>query len=231
MEEASTAGSQEPRVPNLIVRIGQVFVSPGRLFEALAARPVWVDVLALLVVSGIAAQLLLPEETFREIFAAQVPPNADPAQVERMIGFMRKWGLAVGIISLPVSVSVVAGILLLAYNVILGGEGTFRQLFSATTHAFLIVSAGGWLVLGLILLFGSQQVVLSPALAIEGLVDLGSGYLSRFAYRINIFSLWTCAVLGIAVSRIYPRRSAAPAAIYVGVLYLLVVALSAIPGG
>lgn len=233
MEDTSPAGSKgpEPGAPNLLARIVQVFVSPGALFEALAARPVWLDVFLLLIASGVASQIALPEETFREIFALQVPPNTDPEQLERIIGFMRTWGLWVGILSLPVALCVVAGALLLAYNVILGGEGTFRQLFSATAHAFLILSLGGWIVLGLIVFLDSRQVVLSPALAIEGLVDLGSGYLSRFVYRMNIFALWTCGVLGIAVHKVYPKRSAAGAAIYLLVLYLLIVAVSVIPGG
>jgi len=230
VEQTTTRGPGETAAPNLLVRVGQVFAAPGRLFEALAARPVWLDVFLLLIASTVASQLVIPEETFRAIFMQQIPADTPPEQIERILSFTRTWGLVIGAVSLPLALVVVAGLLILAYNVMLGGDATFRQLFSATAHAFLILSAGGWIVLALILL-GSEQVVLSPFLALEGFLDLGDGYLARIAYRINIFAVWTCAVLGIAVGKLYPKRSAGGATTYLLVLYLLLVAVSALQGG
>ena len=223
----SSSGDEPTRAPNLIVRVGQVFFSPGDLFQALKTRPVWIDVLILLLVASVASQLLIPEERFREIFMQQMPPDSDPEDAERLMGFMRQWGLAVAVIWLPLAIAVVAGAISLAYNVVLGGEARFRELFSAAAHSFLILTAGGFVVLGL-LLAGGEQVVLSPALLFP---DLGNGYLARFAYRINIFAVWTCVVLGIAVRTFYPRRSAVAATVYLLVLYFIIVGASAIPGG
>jgi len=206
------------------VRVVQVFVSPGALFDSLKRRPVWIDAMLLLIALGVAAQLLIPEETLRRVMEAQLPAGSDPAQLDQIVGIARKWGVAIAAITTPISVAAVAGLLMLAYNVILGGEATFRQLFSATTHAFLILTAGGFLVLGLVLT-GSDQVVISPALLLP---DLGNGYLARFAYRINLFAIWNSVVLGIAVSRIYPKRSAGGATAYLLVLYAMVVAVSAL---
>jgi hypothetical protein len=128
---------------------------------------------------------------------------------------------------LPLATAVVAGSISLAYNVILGGEARFKQLYSATAHGFLILTAGGFIVLGL-LLAGGEQVVMSPALVFP---DLGNGYFARLAYRMNIFAIWTSLALGIAVSKMYPKRSATGATIYLLVLYTILVGLSAIPGG
>lgn len=225
MDESTLAqAAADTPSPNMLVRIAQVFVSPAVLFDSLKRHPVWIDVMLLLMVSAVAAQLLIPEETLRSLMEAQVPAGSDPEQLDRIVGFTRAWGAPLAAVSTPVSIAVVAGILILAYNVMLGGEATFRQLFSATTHAFLILTAGGFLALGLVLM-GGDQVVISPAALLP---DLGDGYLARFAYRTNVFAIWNSIVLGIAVSRIYPKRSAGGAAAYLLVLYTLVVALSAI---
>ncbi len=228
MSEAPRAPAENPaRFPNLLQRIGMVFVSPGALFEHLKARPVWVDVMVLMVALNVVASLLLPEEALRQIIEGQMPPDAEPAQIESAMGFARTWGLVLSVLGTPISVAVVAGVLLLAYNVVLGGEATYRQLFSAASHAFLVLVVGGLLTIGL-LIAGGEQVVLSPGLLIPG---LGEGYLARFLLRINVFALWNVALLAMAVKRIYPKRSAGGAAAYLLTLYALVVGVSAIPGG
>ena len=133
----------------------------------------------------------------------------------------------IAVLGAPIAITVVAGVLIVAYNVFLGGEASFRQIFSVTTHAFWVLTVGSLLTLGL-LVMGGSQVVLSPALLLP---DLGDGYFARFLEKINIFAIFTSIVLGIGVSRIYPRRSAAGATTYLLVLYALLIGVSAIPGG
>lgn len=224
--DPSSTGAQAS-IPSLPVRIVQVFTSPGKLFEALKERPVWLGVLVVLIVVGVVAGFLVPEEAWRSMIADQMPPDADPEQIEGTVRFWSTVGPVLGVILTPVSIAFVAGLLILAYNVVLGGEASFRQLFSATTHAYVILTVGGLVGLGLLAATGEQQVM-SPALLLP---EMGEGYLARFLQRINIFALWTIAVLGIAVSRIYPKRSAGGGIAYLLVLYLLLVALTAIPGG
>ncbi|MFV1986288.1 MAG: YIP1 family protein [Gemmatimonadota bacterium] len=216
-----------PKGPNLFVRIGQVFFSPGELFNALKARPVWIDVMIVLVVLSVASQMLIPEARFREIFMTQLPPGTELEDAERIMEFTRKFGTAVAAISLFLASLVIAGLIILQYNVILGGEARFKQLFSAVTHSLLILTAGGFLTLALILA-GGDQVVLSPALLLP---DLGDGFLARVAYRINIFAIWTSVVLGIAVSKMYPKRSAFGGTMFLLVWYTILISLSSIPGG
>ena len=138
------AEDQTPRGPNLFVRIGQVFFSPGALFESLRVRPVWLDVVILIIASGIASQALIPEETFRELMAAQMPPDTSPEDMEQFLGFMRRFGIAIAAIWTPLAIAIVSGLLALTYNVLLGGEARYRELFSGTAHSFLILTAGGF---------------------------------------------------------------------------------------
>ncbi|WP_423924575.1 hypothetical protein [Candidatus Palauibacter sp.] len=74
---------------------------------------------------------------------------------------------------------------------------------------------------------GSHEPLLTPGLFLPEV----AGFIGRFLNGINIFSVWTCGVLGVAVSRIYPERSAAAGTTYLLVLYLLVVAVFAALAG
>lgn len=225
--QTEARSSEAASLPSLPVRIVQAFVSPAALFDGLKEAPVWIGMMLVLVVVSVISSLLVPEEVMRQLVQANLPANAEQAQIDQAVAFARVWGRVMAVVGTPVTVAIIAGILVLVYNVILGGDGTFKQLFSATTHAFVVYTVGGLLVLALILSRG-EMTTLSLNLLIPGLEE---GFLFRLLRGINVFSLWTAAVLGIAVSRIYPKRSAGSAALLLILLYVLLAAVLAALGG
>jgi hypothetical protein len=224
-EAAGTAGPAS--LPSLPARIVQVFVSPAALFDRLKEVPAWIGMLLVLVVVSVVSSFLLPEEVMRELVQTNLPADAEQEQIDQAVGFARAWGRTLAVVGTPITIAVIAGILILVYNVLLGGAGTFKQLYSATTHAFVIYTVGGLLTLALILSRG-EMTTLSLNLLIPGLEE---GFLFRLLRGINVFSLWTAAVLGIAVSRIYPKRSAGSATALLIALYLVLAVIFAALGG
>ena len=233
--ESSDASAEEHAIPSLPARIVQVFVSPAKLFDALRHRPAWMGAVLGLIGLSLALQFLtpviVPEEVRRTMFETQfVAAGPDPAIAEQQIEFWLQWSPVVfgagAVFVTPIALSLVAGLLLLAFNVFLGGEGTFRQLFSAGAHAFYINLAGGLVVIVLMVL-GSENPVLTPGLFLP---EMG-GFVGRFVNGINIFAVWTCVVLGVAVSRIYPGRSVVAGTTYLLVLYFLMISLGAAAAG
>lgn len=231
----SSATSSDVSIPSLPVRVAQVFAAPGTLFDALRQRPAWVGAVVGLIVLGAATQLvsplLIPEEVRRGMIETQmIQAGTDPAVAEQQIA----WWLnaapmvfaAASIVITPIILCIVAGVLLIAFNVILGGEATFKQLFSASAHAFYVSLAGGMVAVVLMML-GSETPILSPGLFLPEI----EGFIGRFLNGINVFAVWTCGVLGVAVSRMYPGRSVAAGATYLLVLYLLLTAAGAAAAG
>lgn len=215
-------------VPSLPVRVIQVVTAPGALFARLKDTPVWIDAMILLIVLGILFQFVMPESLRLAAMEDFLPAGVDPSEIDTTPGPLGRLGTVVGaIVMTPAFTALIAGVLLLTYNAVLGGEGTFRQLFSAVTHVQFITMLGGFIVLGLAFL-GSEEMVLSPALLLP---DLGEGFLARYLRSINVFSLWACVVLGVAVHQIYPKRSTVGAASYLLVLYLLLAAVGAVIAG
>lgn len=223
---ASEAVVEDGAFPNLFTRFIQVFVSPGALFERLRERPLWVGAVILVVVLSIGSNLLLPDEVTRQVLEQQMGPEATAEQIDRTVAIVRVWGRVASVAFPPLVIAAIAGILILIYNVFTGGEATYRQLFSASAHAFFIYTVGGLITLALILARG-EVVTLSLNLLLPGMEE---GYLFRLLRGLNVFSLWTGAVLGIAVSRIYPGRSAGRAAAVIIGLYVVLVAIFALFG-
>ncbi len=235
--ESSDAAGEEHGIPSLPVRIVQVFVSPAKLFDALRHRPAWIGAVVGLIGLSIALQFLtpvvVPEEVLRRAAEARIadfiPAGADPAVLEQQVDAAISPGVGVivgTLIVTPIVLLIIAGLLLIAFNVILGGEASFKQLLSAATHSMYIGTAGGVLSIGL-LAVGAEIVTLSPGLFLPEM----EGFLGRFLNGINIFSVWTCGVLGVAVSRFYPGRSVTAGTTYLLVLYLIFVAALAMFSG
>jgi membrane protein, antimicrobial resistance system len=205
-DEPPTADRSDPEIPALPARLAQVVFSPGALFERLRERPVWLGALLTLVVLSVAANLLIPEELIRQLVMEQLPDNADPSSVEtalRLAGILRLIG---PIVFPPLLAVFLAAVVLLIYNLAAGGEASFAQSMSATSHVLFISTLGGLLTVPLMLAAGDAQVTLGLHLLVPGLDAEGFAY--NFLHGLNFFGIWTAVVLGIAVSRIYPRRSA-----------------------
>ncbi len=198
--------SDKPEIPGLATRLAQVVFSPGALFERLRERPVWLGALLTVVVLSVGASLLIPEELLRQLVMEQIPDNADPSAVEtalRLAGIMRFIG---PIVAWPLLAVFLAAVVLLIYNLLAGGEASFAQAMSATSHVLFIPTLGGLLTVPLMLAAGDVQVALGLHLLVPGLDSESFTY--SFLHGLNVFGIWAAVVLGIAVSRIYPRRSA-----------------------
>lgn len=226
--EPAGGGEDEAPLPNLAVRVWELLVTPGRLFDRLRERPAWIGAVVLMVAVGAATTWLMPEELLREAATANMPADAPAEQVETAARFARVGGYVGSVLGPPVSVAAVAGVLLFGFNVVLGGAARYRQLVAATAHALLVPTLGGLLVLPLMIASGDPGTALALHLLVPGLEE---GFLYRFLHGLNVFGLWAAALLGLAASRLYPRRSFVGSAAGVIALYVATKAALAVLGG
>lgn len=218
-----------PELPALPKRTLMTFVSPGALFDRLEEEPVWLDVMVLVAVLSLASTLLIPEELVREAMMQQAPEGAGAEQVEQMSGFIRTTGMVAAVIGPLFVAAVVAGASHLIFTLVLGGRCTYRKLFSAASHMMLVPTVGTLLTVPLILSTGDVQTTLAFHLLAPGL-DAGS-YLYRLLHGLNVFGLAGAAVMGVAVGRLYEKRSAGSATAVMLALYVALKAVMAIFAG
>lgn len=208
--EAGDAGDGD--LPALPVRAIQVFVAPGRLFRRLRGNPAWAGVLAVVVALAVASVFFTPDQILEETFRSQMGPDASEADVERALGIARPLSYVSAVLGPLLTTAFLAGFLYFVYTLVLGGEGRFGQLFSVSAHAMLIPTLGGLALLPLIAATGDPEVRLALHLLVPGLEP--EGYLHALLRGLNVFGLWTAAVLGVGVAAVYRRRSAAAAAAF-----------------
>lgn len=228
-ERRARGAAEGPPLPSLPVRLARVFTSPGELFDALARRPAWAGALVAVVAMAIVSVLLLPEEVLRTATERRSPPDASPEQIAGMVGTFRYVIAATVALTVPIMAALTAGLLLLIYNFLLGGQATYQQLFSVTAHALLIWGVGQLVGLGLVSAAGDPDATLSLHL-LAPFAEPGA-FLHRFLQSVEVFGLWTAAVLGIGVSRIYPGRAPGAAVAVVVGLYLALQAIGALVAG
>lgn len=211
-----TGGAKLPALPG---RAARLLFAPAELFDLLRARPVWLDALLLLVALNVLGSLIVPDDLLSRMAESRLPADADPAALEGSVRFLRLSSLVGAAVFTPLWAVLVAGYLALVYDVVLGGEAGFHRLFSASTHALLVLALGGLLTLALVVARGDLQTALALHLLVPGL-EAGS-WLYRYLHGLNVFGLWTAGLLGVAVSRLYPRRRAGAAAAFLLATYAI----------
>lgn len=212
-------------VPALPVRLVQVVVSPAQLFDRLRDRPLWFWALLLGAVLTAVSVVAVPADIWSEMTRAQlleagqeIPPGMENAGNVFRIG---------GAIAAPVFWFVTAflfcGILTGIFAFVLGDDVGYRQMLAAWGHAMWIPALGSLLVVPLRIARRDPQVLLSVGTFVPGL----EGWLGAFLGGLDLFSLWAYFLVGLAVSRFDPRRSAGVAsAISVGLLVAVVAVIA-----
>lgn len=215
---AAVDGEAEEPLPSLAVRVWELLLTPGRLFDRLRERPASIGAVVLMVVVAVASTWFMPEELLQQAAAANMPADASAEQMETAARFARIGGYVGSLLGPPVAVLLIAGMLLFCFNVVLGGAAEFRQLVSVSAHALLVPTLGSLLVLPLMIAANDPGVALALHLLVPGLEE---GFLFRLLHGLNVFGIWAAVLLGLAVSRLYPRRSFGPSVtvvlgVYVG---------------
>jgi len=195
-----------PTLPSLPARIGLVFFSPGKLFEALRKDPAWVGALLVSAVMVGASSALIPAEVLidaaREQIIAQggeVPPGFD-----NMANLFRVTGAVGAVLFIFIWAFALAGIVTLVFNFLFGGEGRYKQYLSVVSHGILIGALGALLTVPLKIAQGDATVTLSLG---TFAFFLEEGYPFRVLKLMDLFGLWGATVMAIGVTKIDPKRS------------------------
>jgi hypothetical protein len=218
-----------PALPNLAVRVFQVVVSPSRLFDGLRTQPRWLGALLLVVGIALVTSFLIPSDIITESVRQQMlraQPDAAPEAIERGMAVARIFRFAGPLVFMPIIMVVISAVLFLVYEMGMGGEAGFRSVLASTSHAFLIPSLGSLVTLPVVIKARNLQASLSLDLLAPGF-DQGS-YAYRFLHGMGIFGVWGAIVLGLGMSRIYPKRSTGGSIALVLGLYVAFKAITAI---
>jgi len=191
--------------PSLPKRLLQVFFSPGELFTALREKPVWFGALAVCGALAVLSVALLPTELWVELTRNQLIEQGQevPAAIAGSGAIIRIFAVLAAGISFFIMAFVLAGIVKFFFSFLCGDEGRYVQYLSVVAHASVISALGALLLVPLKLSQGDPSVTLSLgtfAFFIE------EGYPLRVLKMLDLFALWSYAVMAIGVTKIDPKR-------------------------
>lgn len=228
-----------PEAPkqNVFARFAGVLFTPAETFAGIARRPDILAPLLLIVVVGyLTTAVIIPRVDFDSMMAMQAQtmrkqnPNISDADLERIERFATATTKVTMWISPLLGVlmyAAIAGILLLAFRM-MGGEGTYKQAFSATLYGWAPLLLFGIIMTIVVLARGSfdpteaaTMVKSNPAF----LVDMKEQpILFSLLSAIDLFTIWTVILLtfGFAALSKMSRGKAAAIVVSLWVMFIIV---------
>lgn len=228
MTEVTAAAANDVPQPGLLARLVGVIFSPRETYTAVAARPrAWAALMVIAVLMGAAqftflstelGQDLALEQQIRGMEAFGVTVSDEMyAQVERRMESARYTSGASLLVFVPIMNAIAAGLLLVVFTMIMGGAGTFKQLFAILAHAGVIPLLQQ--LFGLPLTYATGELSGANLGVFVPMLDERS-FAVLFLGSIDLFLIWWCISIAIGLGVLYKRRTGP---IAVGLISLYVV--------
>ena len=231
---------QNKPVPGLVSRMVGVLLSPRETFAAVVAKPRWLGVMVVtLAMTSAAYYMILGSQDMQDAIVDQqvraiegrgnAVSDEQLANMERYIGYVPV-GYAVGVFVLgPLFGAAIAGIFTGIFTTLMGGNGTFKQVFAVMNHAGLIPAISALFIAGM-LAIGAKPVGVRPPGANLGVflpMLEETSFLAVMLRSIDMFLLWWMVVLAIGLGVLYKRRTGPIATTFIG-LYVVIALLIAV---
>ena len=226
-----------PAPKGLVARFIGIITEPRATFESVAAHPKWLGMLALTTAIVLACTVLpmtteggkeaMLETQVRQMESFGMQVNDQMYQQMRGRMGIAPYTTAAGVLIMsPIITAALAGILFGVFNVAMGGNASFKQVFSIVVHAG-VISALGQLVTGpLNYLRGTMASATNLAVLLPMLPE--GAFVTRLAGMIDLFVVWWVFILAVGAAVLYRRRTQPVAITLFGVYAVIALVAAAV---
>ena len=214
--------------------VGVIF-SPGETYQSIAAHPRVLGVLALTTILMAAAVFaflstdvgmnasLDQQMQVMESLRINLPDEVYD-QLEARAPRARYYAGGSLLVMSPLICALVAGIMLLIFNVVMGSDATFKQAYAIVAHSQVLLVLQQVFILPLN--YARETMASATTLAVFVPMLNERAFLARFLGWIDLFRIWWLVSLAIGAAMLYKRKSGPIAWTLIGlyVLFALVVA-------
>ena len=221
----------------LMSRLVAVIFSPYSAYAEVARRPRWFGALAITSVLIAGTQFwLLSHEAIQQATLEQnvrLVEGLGITVTDQMYEGMERrmtWSpyetAGTIIVFSPIVSAILAGLLLGIFNAIMGGNGTFRQVFAVVAHA-AVISVVGQLISAPIN-YVREQV--SSPMRLNALLPMfdEETAVGMFLGSIDLLIIWWLVSLGIGIGVLYKRRPGPVITGFLAVYFSLVIVVTGI---
>jgi hypothetical protein len=233
VEMEDTAVPASPPEMNLLQRVWGILVSPRQTLESLRDHPRVLGAILILVVINVLGTLALGDLIAQsQADRMQGRPNVTQEQIDKAGQITRITAPVFAAIGIPIVVFVVAGVYFFIGNVILGGDGRYKQMAAGTAYASMVLIPS--YIVRVPLALAKHDVRVQTSLAALMSPDASTTVPYHVLSQFDIFNLWGLA-LGVLVVAVMARLDVKKAAIGVVTAWviwsaIMVVLQSVIPG-
>jgi hypothetical protein len=231
MANTTVQAGTSPAPKSLVARLIGIVTAPADTFRAVVAHPRIFGMLAVVTI-GVAVLATAPMMTEagkeaaleqqvkqQEAWTGQPMTDEQYDRMRQMSGITPYFSLVGVLISAPLMTLITAGILFAIFNAAMGGNATFKQLFSVVTHAGVISLLNQLFSAPVNIMRGSVGGVANLG-ALVPFMDEGS-FVARLLGAIDIFMVWYVIVLAIGLAVLYRRRTQ-PIAVTLFAIYAVI---------
>jgi hypothetical protein len=234
MTQATVEAGTTPAPMGLFARLIGIVTAPTDTYKSVVAHPKWLGMLALttLFTALVMTGFMMTEVGQNAWLDSVAPPSMPAEQVQVMERMAPMAGYIAGIsilISIPLMLLIVSGILFAVFNAAMGGTATFKQLFTVVVHAGAIGVLAQLFTTPLNYMRESLTSSTSLAVMLPMLEENSFG--AKFAGAIDIFFIWQVIVLAIGLGVLYRRRTQPIAMSLLGVYVVIALIIAAVTAG
>jgi hypothetical protein len=208
-----------------------IITSPRATYESVVANPTWFGMLAL--VSVLMALMVggflltkVGQEAWLDAATATGNVTEEAYQgMQKMAPYVGYGTMVFFLFAGPLFLAIISGILFAVFNAALGGDASFKQVFTVAVHAGPIGLLGQLFTVPLNYLRGTMSSSSNLGVLTQSMVD-DSSFIAKFLSMIDIFLIWQLLVLSIGLAVLYRRRTQ-PIATSLFVLYAVIAVIVA----
>lgn len=227
----------------LLARVTGVLFSPRETFANVAAFPRWFGVMAVglgafalasvvFLSTPVGQQALLDQQVAQLEAFGRTVDDAMYGQLQQQVKFAPYiQGVSI-LLFAPLVTLVFAGVLFGVFSGMLGGQASFRQVFAVLAHTSVLNLVQALFITPLNYARESMSSATSLGVFLPMLPE--GSFLSNFLGAIDLFILWSVALMSIGLAVLYRRRTApifVSLVIVYAVIALAIAAVKASLGG
>jgi hypothetical protein len=232
----ATTADASPK--GLFARFIGIITSPKETFQSVVAHPKWFGMLALttlLVIGGTVLPMTTEEgqqaaldQQIDQIEAWTGQPVGDEQydRMEKGMAWAPYTTSAAILVFAPIMSLIIAGILFAVFNAAMGGEASFKQVYTVLIHAGIISTLSAVFTGPLNYFRGAVGSATNLGVLLPMLDD--KSFMGRIFSMIDLFLVWWVIVLAIGLGVLYRRRTQPIALALFGVYALIVLCAAAV---
>jgi hypothetical protein len=226
-----TGASPAPK--SLVARYICIITAPRATYESVVAHPKWFGMLATvavvlaLLIGGFhltkVGQEAWLDAALNSPFSGQVSDQQIQG-MEKMAPFIGYITVAYMLVVMPIFMVIISGILFAIFNAAMGGNATFKQVFTVCVHAGPIGVLSQLFTVPLNYFRGTMTSATTLAVLLPMLDD--KSFLAKLLGMIDLFLIWQVIVLSMGLAVLYRRRTQ-PIATALLVVYAIIAVIVA----